>query len=75
MTTSQGGTIWSRCSGPDTISYVAAVPKSGYRRTVDVEGSRGIDQEFENGSHRSKIQAACSNGVVQAQVEEESAGD
>jgi hypothetical protein len=75
VTTSQGGAVWTRCSGPDTISYVAAVPKSGYQRTVDIEDSRGIEQEFENGSHRSKIDAACSNGVVHAQVEEEAAAD
>ena len=73
VTTSQGGTIWTRCSGPDTISYVAAVPRSGYQRTVDIEDSRGIEQEFDNGTHRSKIEAACSNGIVHAQVEEEAA--
>jgi hypothetical protein len=53
--------------------YVAAIPKSGYQRTVDVEASTGIDQQFQNGSRRSKIQAACSNGVVHAEVEEDSA--
>jgi hypothetical protein len=73
VTTSQGGTIWTRCSGPDSIVYVAAIPKSGYQRTVDVESATGIDQEFQNGSRRSKIQAACSNGVVRAEVEEEGA--
>jgi hypothetical protein len=53
--------------------YVAAIPKSGYQRTVDVEASTGIEQEFQNGSHASQIQAACSNGVVHAEVEEDSA--
>jgi hypothetical protein len=71
--TSQGGTIWARCSGSGSIVYVAAIPKSGYQRTVDVEDSSGIHEQFDNGSRRSTIQAACSNGVVHAEVEEESA--
>ena len=52
--------------------YVAAIPKSGYQRTVDVEASTGIDQQFQNGNLHSKIQAACSNGVVHAEVDDES---
>jgi hypothetical protein len=52
--------------------YVAAVPKSGYQRTQDVESAGGIAQWFENGSHLSKITAECSNGSVHAEVEEES---
>ncbi len=55
--------------------YVAAVPKSGYERTVDVEDEGGIQQVFVNGHHRSKIEAECSGGVVHAHVEEESADD
>ena len=73
VTTSQGGTVWTRCSGPNSIVYVAAIPKNGYRRSVDVEASTGIIQQFENGSSRSKVRAACSNGVVHAEVEEGSA--
>ena len=75
VTTSQGGTLWTRCSNQTTIVYVAAIPKSGYQRTVDVEDSAGISQQFENGNHRSNIQAACSSGRVRAEVDEESAGD
>jgi hypothetical protein len=55
--------------------YVAAVPRTGYDRTVDVEDPTGIQQSFVNAQHRSKIEAACSNGVVHAHVEEESADD
>ena len=73
VTTSQGGTLWTRCSAPGSIVYVAAIPKNGYRRSVDVEASTGIIQQFGNGSRRSKVQAACSNGVVHAEVEEDSA--
>jgi len=51
---------------------VAAVPKSGYERTVDVEHEDGIKQVFVNAHHRSQIEAECSGGVVQAQVDEES---
>ena len=65
--------MWTRCSGPDSIVYVAAIPKNGYRRSVDGEASTGIIQQFGNGSRRSKVQAACSNGVVHAEVEEDSA--
>jgi hypothetical protein len=71
VTTSQGGTLWTRCSSADQIVYVAAVPRSGYQRTFDVESSSGIAQWFDNGSHRSKIAAECSNGSVHAEVEEE----
>jgi hypothetical protein len=52
--------------------YVAAVPRSGYQRTHDVESAGGITEWFENGSHRSKITAECSDGAVHAEVEEES---
>jgi cytoskeletal protein RodZ len=75
VTTAQGGTVFSRCSGPEKIVYVAAVPKSGYQRTVDVENQGGIQQVFVNAHHRSQIEAECSGGVVHAQVEEESADD
>jgi hypothetical protein len=75
VTTSQGGTVYSRCSGPDTIAYVAAVPRSGYQRTVDGESPTGIRQTFENAHHRSRIAAECSDGIVHAEVEEESIGD
>ena len=74
VTTSQGGTIYTRCTGPETIAYVAAVPKTGYARTVDIESPAGVQQTFANGQHVSNIQAECSQGVVHAEVEEE-AGD
>ncbi len=72
VTTSQGGTLWTRCSGENVIVYVAAVPKSGFRRSVDQERDAGIEQKFENGTHSSDIRAECSNGVVHPEVEEES---
>jgi hypothetical protein len=72
VTASQGGTVFTRCSGPETIVYVAAVPKPGYGRTTDVETPQAVRQTFQNGSHVSRIEAECSNGVVHAQVEEES---
>ena len=71
VTTSQGGTVYTRCSGPETIVYVAAVPRTGYQRTEDVEGPGGVRQTFINAHHRSSIEAECSNGVVHASVEEE----
>jgi hypothetical protein len=72
LTTSQGGTLFTRCSGPTTIVYVAAVPKTGYERTVDVEKPDGIHETFVNAKHQSTIEAECSSGTVHAQVEEES---
>jgi len=69
-TTSQGGTIWTRCTGPDTIQFLAAVPNNGYQRTADIEASTGIEEQFNNGSRASTINAECSNGVVHAEVEE-----
>jgi hypothetical protein len=75
VTTSQGGTVWSRCSGADTIVLVAAVPQSGYQRTRDIESPSGIEQWFEKDKHRSKIRAECSDGVVSAEVEEEDQTD
>ena len=75
VTASRGGTLFTRCSGPDRIVFVAAVPKSGYQRTVDDERSGAIRQSFENSNHRSTIEAECSDGTVHAQVEEESAGE
>ena len=74
MTTSQGGTVWTRCSSAEQIVYVAAVPKSGYQRTRDVESAGGVMQWFDNGSHLSKIAAECSDGTVHAEVEEENQG-
>jgi len=74
VTTSRGGTLWTSCSGATAIVYVAAVPKSGYQRTVDVEAPSGIEQQFSNGTHSSQIRASCSDGVVHTEVEEE-AGD
>jgi hypothetical protein len=74
VTTSQGGTVWTRCASAEAIVYVAAVPKSGYQRTHDVESAGGITEWFENGSHRSKITAECSDGSVHAEVEEEGEG-
>ncbi len=71
VTPSQGGTVYTRCTGPETIAYVAAVPKTGYARTVDIEAPTGVRQTFANGQHQSTIQAECSNGVVHAEVEEE----
>lgn len=75
VTASEGGTLFTRCSGANTIQYVSAVPRSGYERIEDVETAAVVRQSFENGSHRSKIEAECSDGVVHAQVEEESADD
>jgi hypothetical protein len=75
VTTSQGGTVWTRCSGADQIVYVAAVPKSEYERTRDIESPGGIEQWFESDSHRSRIKAECSDGVVHAEVEEDSESD
>jgi hypothetical protein len=75
VTTSQGGTVYTRCTGSETIAYVAAVPKTGYARTVDIESPTGVQQTFVNGNHRSNIQAECSNGVVHAEVEEETADE
>ena len=75
VTTSEGGTVWTRCSGPDRIVYVAAVPKSEYERTHDVESAGGIEQWFQSGNHLSKITAECSGGVVHAEVEEERSSD
>ena len=72
VTTSEGGTLFTRCSGADQIVFVAAVPKPGYQRTVDNEDPGGVRQSFQNGTHLSKIEAECSNGIVQAQVEEDS---
>jgi hypothetical protein len=72
VTTSQGGTLWTRCSGADRIVYVAAVPRNEYERTRDVEEPSGIEQWFESDHLRSKIKAECSNGVVHAEVVEES---
>ena len=74
VTTSQGGTVWTRCSSNEQIVYIAAVPKSGYERTRDVENPSGIVQSFDDGSHRSTISAECSNGVVHAEIEEEREG-
>jgi hypothetical protein len=71
VTTSEGGTVWTRCSGANTIVYVAAVPKTGYQRIADIEDPSGIEQQFDNGTRRSAVQASCSDGVVHAQVEEE----
>ena len=71
MTTSQGGTVYTSCSGPDTIVFVAAVPKSGYERTRDVEGSHGVEQTFQSSSHTSTISVECSDGRSHAEVEEE----
>ena len=59
----------------NTITYVVAVPKPGYRRTLDVESAHKVEQRFENGRQRSSIEAECSDGVVHARVEEESVGD
>jgi hypothetical protein len=70
VTTSQGGTVWTRCSGADQIVYVAAVPKSGYERTRDLESSDRIEQWFESDRHLSRIALECSNGIVHADVEE-----
>ena len=67
--------MWTRCSGQDQIVYIAAVPKSGYERTRDVESPGGIQQWFESDNHLSKITAECSNGVVHAEVEEARGGD
>jgi hypothetical protein len=75
VTTSQGGTVYTHCTGPDTIAYVAAVPKTGYARTVDIEAPTGVRQTFVNAHHRSDIQAECSDGVVHAEVEEEAQDD
>jgi hypothetical protein len=72
--TAQGGTVWVRCSGADQIVYVAAVPRNGYERTHDVESPGGIVQWFDSNSHRSTIDAQCSNGVVHAEVNEEGEG-
>jgi len=71
VTASQGGTLYTRCSGADSIVYVAAVPKPGYERTDDIEDASGVRQSFENKDHRSTIEAECTNGVVHAHVEEE----
>ena len=75
VTTSQGGTLWTRCSGSDRIVYVAAVPRNEFERTRDVEEPGGIEQWFESDNHRSTIKAECSNGVVHAEVDEESKSD
>jgi hypothetical protein len=73
VTTSRGGTVWTRCSGSSSIVYVAAIPKNGYQRSVDVEDASGIVQLFANGTSQSKVHAECTNGVVHAAVEEETA--
>ena len=54
--------------------YVAAVPKSGFTRTRDIE-SPYVVQWFESADHISKITVDCSEGRVQAEVEEEGRGN
>jgi hypothetical protein len=73
-TTSLGGTIWTRCSGPNSIVFVAAIPKPGYQRTTDVQLPTRIEEQFQNGNHVSTIQAECAGGAVHAEVEEETDG-
>jgi hypothetical protein len=70
-TTSLGGTIWTRCSGPDAIVFIAAIPKSGYESIAGTQTSTAVQERFTNGNHVSTIQAECSDGVVHAEVEEE----
>jgi hypothetical protein len=70
-TTSLGGTIWTRCSSPNSIVFVAAIPKPGYERTNDVQLPTRIQEQFQNGNHVSTIQAECAGGAVHAEVEEE----
>jgi len=69
VTASRGGTLWSHCSGSEKIVFVAAVPMSGYQRTVDIENAGRIEQKFVNGKLSSVIEAECSYGVVHAHVE------
>ncbi len=73
-TASPGGTVWARCSAPDTIVFVAAVPSSGYQRVRDVENGQTVEQWFANGSKVSKIHAECADGAVHAEVDTEHEG-
>ena len=72
VTTSAGGTVYTRCTGPDSIAFVAAVPKNGFERVRDVETGRQVVQEFASDAHRSTISVECSDGRAHAEVEEES---
>jgi len=69
-TTSQGGTLYARCTDDGTIDYAAAVPRMGYERVIDDESPGRIEEAFENDHHRSTIVATCEGGTVHAQVTE-----
>jgi hypothetical protein len=75
VTSSQGGTLFTHCSGPDAIVYVAAVPRAGYARVGDVEEGNRVEQTFENGDHHTTVEAWCADGLVKSRIEDEGPGD
>ena len=65
-TPSQGGTIFTRCSGPSTIVYVAAVPKQRIRAHRRRREPDRHQPDVRNGRTSRRIDADCAGGTVHA---------
>lgn len=63
-----GGTVTLRFS-PSGVTVVVATPNPGYDVEVEPYGPNGVEVEFENATHRSKVEAWWDGGP-QDEVEE-----
>jgi len=67
-----GGTATIACQG-SSASLVSATPNPGFQVETDSQdGGTAVEVRFRSTSHESKLEASCSAGVIQGQVEESS---
>ncbi len=68
----QGGTVDVTCQN-NQISLYWATPNSGFQAETDWHNSNTVlEVRFTSDTHESRIQAWCSGGQVQSQIEEQS---
>lgn len=67
-----GGWATVRCAGED-VALATYAPNLGYQVDIEATGPNEVEIKFEEtaGDRRSKLEAQCSNGVLQHQIDED----
>ena len=67
-----GGWATVRCAGDD-VALATYAPNLGYQVDIEANGPNEVEIKFEEtaGDHRSKLEARCSSGVLQHQIDED----
>jgi len=64
------GQVSVACTGPDTITYLSAVPAPGWSLDVEATGPEKVEVEFSSGAEgeESEIEIVCRNGRLDEDI-------